>query len=138
MTTAPSDLSAFLRSGADWVDAGGKVHAFLWAVLVVFGLWFAFDIWTWVRERRGTARDKQSPASPIVDYATASYIVSCYIDPDQTMRDGVRLSVRVAILKRFEDVVGAKVGDNYNGELLHQWMQKNAARILVAHRGEMR
>ena len=29
-----------------------------------------------------------------------------------------------AILKQFENVVGAKVGDNYNGELLHQWMQK--------------
>ena len=73
-----------------------------------------------------------------MDYSVASHIISRYIDPDETMRDGVRLSARVDILNRFEDVVGAKLGADYNGELLHQWMQKNAARILVAHRGEMR
>ena len=110
----------------------------LWAVTIVFGLWAAFDVWKWIRERRGIAGDKPSSAPTIVDYVMASAIVNRYIDPDETMRDITRLSVRADILKQFEDVVGAKVGDNYNGELLHQWMQKNAARILVSHRGEMR
>ena len=58
-------------------------------------------------------------------------IINTYIDPDQTMRDGVRLAVRTEILARFEDVVGAKIGEDYNGELLHRWMQSNAARFLV-------
>ena len=74
----------------------------------------------------------------VVDYdGASSYIARC-VEPDGTMRDSTRLSVRVDILNRFEDVVGARVGDGYDGELLRQWMEKNAARILVAHRGEMR
>ena len=80
----------------------------------------------------------QPPASPVaVDYLQACAIVNGYIDPDGTMRDRTRLSVRTAILQRFESVVGAKIGENYNGEVLHQWMQKNAARILVENLGKM-
>ena len=88
----------------------------------------------WMQHR--LLKPKQSNA--VVDYTHACLIINRYIDPDQTMRDGVRMSVRGGILAMFEDVVGARVGERYNGELLHRWLQKNAARILVAHRSEVR
>ncbi len=35
-------------------------------------------------------------------------------------------------------MTGAKLGEyQYNRALLHQWMQSNAARFLVKHRGKM-
>ena len=112
------------------------MHLVLWFATVVFGLWFAFDVFKWWREKRGTSRANPRPEA--VDDMTAAAIISRYIDPDETMRDRVRLHVRIDVLKRFDDVVGARLGDGYNGKLLHQWMQKNAARILVAHRDDIR
>ncbi len=54
------------------------------------------------------------------------------------MTDSNRIVVRTEMPKRFENVSGAKVGENYNAEILHQLMQKNAARMLVQHRAEMK
>ena len=64
-------------------------------------------------------------------------IMDRYIDPDRTMRERIRLAVRVQVLERFERVGGAKVGERYNGPLLHQWLQANAARALVKHQDEI-
>ena len=47
------------------------------------------------------------------------------------------IAVRAQILARFDKVVGARIGDQYNGQLLHHWFQKNAARSLVAHQDEI-
>ena len=54
-----------------------------------------------------------------------------------TMPDGRRIAVRSQILARFEQVGGAMVGEKYNGQLLHRWLQKNAARALVKHQDEI-
>ena len=74
---------------------------------------------------------------PTVDYAQACVIANRYIDPDQTMGASKLIAVRAQILARFDKVVGARIGDSYNGQLLHQWLQKNAARALVAHQDEI-
>ncbi len=85
---------------------------------------------------RTTARDKDR-GPKLVDYLTACMIANSYIDPDNTMRAGVRITVRSQILTKSESVVGAKVGAEYNRDLLHQWFQKNAARTLVNHQDEI-
>ena len=58
VTTAPSDLAAFLYSVADWVDAGGRIEMILWGVIGVFGIWMVFDIWTWASARRKARTSK--------------------------------------------------------------------------------
>ncbi len=136
MITAPSDLARLLRSTADWFDGGGNVELILWGVIIVFGIWMVLDIWTLFA--RGQRRKRKPPSGATVGYATASVIANGYIDPDNTGRDGVRIAVRSQILKKFEDVPGAKVGDEYNADLLHRWLQKNAARALVKHQSEIR
>ena len=68
---------------------------------------------------------------------TTCVVVNRYIDPDLTMRDGTRIAVRSQILERFGKVGGAMVGKNYNAQLLHRWLQSNAARALVKHQNEI-
>ena len=78
------------------------------------------------------------PGGPlVVDYMTACVIANRYIDPDETMASSKLIAVRAQILARFDKVVGARIRDQYNGQLLHQWLQKNAARSLVAHQDEI-
>ena len=72
-----------------------------------------------------------------MDYVTACDIANRYIDPDLTMPDIKRIAVRSQILARFKQVGGAMVGEKYNGQLLHRWLQKNAARALVGHQDEI-
>ena len=74
-----------------------------------------------------------------VGYVDACEIVDAYIHPaTHDMRPGVRLSVRRGIIERFGQITGAMLGEGqYNRKLLHQWMQSNAARFLVDHRGKM-
>ena len=83
------------------------------------------------------ARPQRKGAAGAVDYDQACQIANRYIDPDDTMRNGVRITVRSDILSKFDLVIGAKIGEQYNGDLLHLWLQKNAARFLVKNRGEM-
>ena len=134
MTTAANDLSEFLRSAADWVEAGGSIEIVLWAITIVFAGWAAIDVAKWVR---GLRRKRKPTAEKMVEYAEACEIASRYIDPDRTMPAGVRITVRSQFLAKFELVVGAKKGDLYDGALLHQWFQKNAARALVNHQNEI-
>ena len=137
-TTFTDDLSALLRSIADWIDEGGTIGFVLWSITVILFLWVAFDIWKYWKERR-TAKGQPAPESDsvLVDYMTACVIANSYIDPDDTMNPRIRLSVRAQILDKFDNVVGARIGENYNGPLLHQWFQKNAARTLVKHQNEI-
>lgn len=78
-------------------------------------------------------------APTTVDYVGAGAIVDRYISPmHQGMHASLRISVRKDFLERFDRVTGAKLGEHkYNRVLLHQWMQSNAARFLVEHRGDM-
>ena len=135
LTTAPSDLAEFLRSTADWIDGGGSVELILWSVVIFFGLWMMSDFWTLVRGHR---RERKEAPRSSVDYAKATLIATRYIDPDDALPVGVRITVRSQILAKFEEVEGAKVGDEYNVDLLHRWFQKNAARALVKHQSEIR
>ena len=56
----------------------------------------------------------------------------------------LRGNTRAIVIKRqfldnFEKTTGAKLGEyEYNAELLHEWMQSNAARFLIEHQKDMR
>ena len=91
---------------------------------------------SWVR--RGH-RIEDDPSADVVDYIGACAIIDAHIVPaTRNMRSGVKLTVRQDFIERFDKVTGAKLGEyQYNGPLLDQWMQSNAARFLIEHRGEM-
>lgn len=75
-----------------------------------------------------------------VDYIGAYDIIDRYIAPAlQDLRVQAKIAIRNDFIKHFDKMTGAKLGEHqYNGTLLHQWMQSNAARFLVEHRGKMR
>ena len=100
------------------------------SVLAIYGAPAAYHRW-----QRGRSATK--PGGALVSFAEACEIANRYIDPGRTMRDSVRIVVRSQILAKFELVVGAKKGDLYDHDLLHQWFQKNAARALVNHQNEI-
>lgn len=97
---------------------------------LIFALWKLYQL-------ENSPKDPPKNDSELVDYMTATAIASRYIDPDNTMTASVLITVRSQILAKFDKVVGARVGENYNGPLLHQWFQKNAARALVNHQNEI-
>ena len=110
-----------------------------WGIVAILALVVSM-LAGWIESRlviRAKTKNKHMSGST-ADYLEVCSIVNSYIDPDQSMRDIIRLTVRNDIIKRFEKVTGSKLGKyKYNRALLHQWMQSNAARILVNHRGEM-
>ena len=123
-------------------------HPFVWLVFVVFGaagvlvlhLQHRTHLKAIAKLRAQVATEQhQSTPSAAVDYIGACEIVDAYIQPaTRDMRDPVRLAVRHDFIKRFDKVTGAKLGEaQYNRALLHQWIQSNAARFLLDHRGEM-
>lgn len=97
--------------------------------------WLIWEASEWRKHRR---KKHHIERTAVVDYMEACAIANRYIDPDGTMKNSLRLTVRSQVLDRFNDVVGAKIGDDYNGELLHQWLQKNAARSLVKNLADLR
>lgn len=87
-----------------------------------------------IKERRITrARDALR-----ADYVTACAIVNFYIDPYETMRDRIRMSVRKDILDCFGNTKDARIGTDYNRVSLEKWLRANAARLLVKYRGELK
>ena len=111
-----------------------------WGILTGVGLLgivaiYSPEIYRYIRRRLSRAPQPEGPQ--LVDYMTAWAIARRYIDPDETMAGGKIIAVRAQIIARFDKVVGARVGDQYNGQLLHLWFQKNAARCLVAHQDEI-
>ena len=95
-----------------------------------------------VRIIRWFYEKRQQPAETVsasADYLEACDIVERYIhSATDAKRDIVKLTIRRAFIERFEQTTGAMLGPGqYNRALLHQWMQSNAARFLVDHRGEM-
>lgn len=93
-----------------------------------------------VKQQEPTPAAKQSIAeSPTVDYLEAGDIIDRYIHlATHDKKDGVKLIIRRNFIERFEKTTGAMLGPGrYNRELLHQWMQSNAARFLVEHRSKM-
>ena len=68
MTTATSDLSGFLRSTADWVDAGGRIEFVLWAITITFGFWAIFDVVKWFIDRKRKKQESICPESTFEEY----------------------------------------------------------------------
>lgn len=114
-----------------WV---GSILVTAYVVSVGSRGWETFK--SWVRREHRT----ETPSADVVDYIGAVGIVDLYIAPaTQDMRAGVKLTVTHDFIRRFDKVTGAKLGEyQYNRPLLNQWMQSNAARFLIDHRGEMR
>ena len=76
---------------------------------------------------------------PTVDFIEASAIVDRYIASAVVGKlDIHKIAIRQDFMNRFDKLTGAKVGEHeYNAELLHQWMQSNAARFLIENRADM-
>ena len=97
---------------------------------------FLYAVWPGIKQTFGR---KEKPASAAADFIGACAIVDSYINPALTDKSNIiKLTIRQDFIKRFEKVTGAMLGEGqYNRQLLHQWMQSNAARFLVDHRNEM-
>ena len=89
--------------------------------------------------KMGNSTEQPVGASAAADYIEAWGIVDSYIHlAMHDKRPGAKLAIRRDFLDRFGRTPGAMLGDGrYNRELLHQWMQSNAARLLVENRGKM-
>lgn len=118
----------------------------LWMHWLVFLVGFAtmvYLIWPDLTRQFRRRQQKTAPVSSApsveVDYVGAMGIIDGYLSPAMTgMRASVRLSIKQDFFNKFDKTTGAKLGEYlYNGQLLHQWMQANAARFLTDHRGDM-
>ena len=99
------------------------------------------DVVRWLR-RRSQAKavaEGETSRRPTVDYIEASAIVDRYIAPAVVGKLEIhKISIRKDFMNRFDKLTGAKIGEyEYNAELLHQWMQSNAARFLIKNRADM-
>ena len=139
LVSVPSTIdSAFAWVG--WLEGKESIVVWLGSVLTTAYVvsvghrgWEPFK--SWVRRKHRT----EIPSADVVDYIEACAIIDGYIAPaTRDMRSGVKITVRQDFIERFDKVTGAKLGEyQYNGPLLHQWMQSNAARFLIKLRGEM-
>ena len=103
-------------------------------ILVIINL---ADIRSAILRRRNSRAKKGEDA--VVDDIGASGIIDAYIGVAMVdKRDGVKVTIRRDILDRFSKVTGAKLSEyGYNRELLHQWLQSNAARFLIENRKDL-
>ena len=110
-----------------------------WMALGAFTVLMLRELWEIVKTRR--AIRAISDDSPIaVDYLAAGAIIDHYISPAVVdMKPHLHLIVRKDLLDKFGQTTGAKLSEyEYNGALLRQWLESNAARFIVDYRGEMR
>lgn len=125
----------------------------LWFFGGLAALWFLIAGWTiseckedirrfWKKAfgKKGSTRKENRMSIDRVDYIEATYIVGQYLEPHLIGRSaGVSLTIKKEIVDRFGDVPGARLGEyEYNRVLLHQWLQTNAARLLIENRGDLR
>ena len=80
------------------------------------------QIAVWLSKKRHT---------PAVDYLNAGAIIDRYISPAMVGKSpAIRIIVRKDLLQRFSKTTGAKLSEyDYNGVLLRQWLESNAARF---------
>ena len=118
------------------------VPLWLWCLLfggLVVGTAWAYsgDVAKWIKRRKNCG---QEPNGPIIDYMDATYIVGRYIEP--AMIDApshVKITVVQSFIEAFSKTTGAKTGPyEYDGFLLRNWMEANAARFLVDNVGTIR
>ena len=96
-------------------------------------------------QKSPAVRMPEQPEALEPDVATITYIEACgivraYIEPAmQDMRDRIQLTMTHEFVERFSETTGAMLGPGqYNRVRLRQWIESNAARFLVEHRGAMR
>ena len=107
------------------------------ATMICF--WLVPLLTTRLRAQKGTPSDEQTISVDSVDFIGAWEIVDAYIGAALVdKQDGVKVTIKRDILDRFDKVTGAKLGEyEYNRALLHQWLQLNAARLLVEKRSDL-
>ena len=92
------------------------------------------------REQPQQKQKKEDSEKPkkVIDSMEAMYVIGQYLEP--ALRGNSRaIVINRQFLDCFEKTTGAKLGEyEYNSELLHQWMQSNAARFLIEKQGDMR
>ncbi len=73
-------------------------------------------------------------------YIEACGIVRAYIEPAlQDTLERIQPIIIHDFVERFSETTGAMLGPGqYNRQRLRQWIESNAARFLVDHRGAMR
>ncbi len=114
----------------------GLEQPWIWGGLMVFCILLAIE-WEklpWFRKRAQTQPD--APISDSVDYIGAMGIIDQYLGAALAGERGMAsLAIKQDFIERFGKVTGAKLGEyEYNRALLHQWMQANAARLLIENR----
>lgn len=113
---------------------------FHWLIVILGFVVLIYVMWPDLKKKFYKSKSSEEELNRgVVDFIGAMGIVDSYIRPATVdMRDGVRLTIKRDFIDRFDKVTGAKLGEyEYNERLLHQWMQSNAARFLIDHRGEM-
>ena len=131
-----SGLLLFYVEG--WMPVGDT----RWLILAIVSF-FILVIINWADIRNTILRRHHSRAKTgedaVVDDIGAWGIIDAYIGAAMVdKRDGVKLTIRRNILDRFSKVTGAKLGEyEYNRELLHHWLQSNAARFLIENRKDL-
>ena len=81
-------------------------------------------------------KKKKQPS--VVGVLEAQAIIGMYLQPSLHGNSRAIL-IKRQFLDNFEKTTGAKLGEyQYNAELLHEWMQSNAARFLIEHQKDMR
>lgn len=95
------------------------------------------DIRDYLRKRQSSKKEDGQPEA--IGYVDACNIVRAYIEPaTREMSPNVRISVINDFIKRFRKTTGAMLGEHeYNRILLRQWIETNAARLLVENRNDM-
>ena len=96
------------------------------------------DIASLVRKRKPEKEPEKKEPKKTIDSMEAMYLIGKYLEP-ALQGNSRAIVIHGQFLEYFEKVVGAKTGEHeYNAELLHQWMQSNAARFLIENQGKMR
>ena len=134
LVALPDDMRAWLEIVAMIPDPIGWIALGASSALLSNYFWHGFR----AKQRARRAATEADPTS--ISYSIAGAIIDRYISPAMMDKsDAVKLIVRKDILDRFGETPGAKIGQaKYNGKRLQQWVEHNAARFLVDHRGEMR
>ena len=131
----------------DWLASPPWFYSYVGIVIVFVATMKGLSFYKELKKSRapqGHEEPSESPSagevSGSVGYVEACDIVERYIHlATDAKRDSIKLYIRHEFIEQFAQTTGAMLGQGeYNGVLLHQWMQSNAARFLVEHRGKMR
>ena len=131
----PDDLQAWWKWLAMLDECGIRIVFGLVAVLILVGPGYYCRFKKWKNEK-----DMRKHREHLL-YMDAWEIVDFYIrDVIKDKPDRIKLHIRRGILEAFENTCsdGMKGEGVYDGNVLERWIQNNAIRMFVTHRGELR